>query len=85
MLRKCTPDLTWAIDLQDVQINQDTSYLEKPLQILEAEEHRLKNKLILIVKVWWQHHWIEEATWEPEKEIRQHYVQLFYNFLGKFI
>ena len=51
MLRKCTPDLTWVIDLQDVYINQDTSYLEKPLQILEAEEHRLKNKLILIVKL----------------------------------
>ena len=51
MLRKCTPDLTWVIDLQDVYINQDTSYLEKPLQILEVEEHRFKNKLILIVKL----------------------------------
>eukprot|EP00261_Vitis_vinifera_P036423 XP_019077666.1 PREDICTED: uncharacterized protein LOC109123168 [Vitis vinifera] len=67
---KCTPDPTWVVDLQDVQISEDTSYVEEPLRILEVGEHRFKNKVIPAVKVWWQHHGIEEATWEPEEEMR---------------
>ncbi|KAJ9699024.1 hypothetical protein PVL29_007877 [Vitis rotundifolia] len=80
MLRKCTPDPTWVMDLQDVQISEDTSYVEEPLRILEVGEHRFRNKVIPAVKVWWQHHGIEEATWEPEEEMRRHYPQLFYEF-----
>ncbi|RVW60237.1 Transposon Ty3-I Gag-Pol polyprotein [Vitis vinifera] len=80
MLRKCTSNPTWVVDLQDVQISEDTSYVEEPLRILEVGEHRFKNKVIPAVKVWWQHHGIEEATWEPEEEMRRHYPQLFYEF-----
>ncbi|RVW18844.1 Transposon Ty3-I Gag-Pol polyprotein [Vitis vinifera] len=64
----------------NVQISEDTSYVEEPLRILEVGEHRFKNKVIPAVKVWWQHHGIEEATWEPEEEMRRHYPQLFYEF-----
>ncbi|RVW40754.1 Transposon Tf2-2 polyprotein [Vitis vinifera] len=78
--RKCTPDPTWVVDMQDVQISEDTSYVEEPLRILEVGEHRFRNKAIPAVKVWWQHHGIEEATWEPEEEMRRHYPQLFYEF-----
>ncbi|KAL6336406.1 hypothetical protein AAG906_014578 [Vitis piasezkii] len=56
-------DPTWVVDLQDVQI---------------IGEHRFGNKVIPAVKVWWQHHGIEEATWEPKEEMRRHYPQLFY-------
>ncbi|RVX08378.1 Transposon Tf2-8 polyprotein [Vitis vinifera] len=80
MLRKCTPDPTWVMDMQDVQISEDTSYVEEPLRILEIGEHRFRNKVIPAVKVWWQHHGIEEATWEPKEEMRRHYPQLFYEF-----
>ena len=52
MLRKCTLDPTWVVDLQDVQISEDTSYVEEPLQILEVGEHRFRNKVIPVVKVW---------------------------------
>ena len=38
MLRKCTPDPTWVVDLQYVQISEDTSYVEESLQILEVGE-----------------------------------------------
>ena len=70
MLRKCTLDPTWVGDLQDVQISEDTSYVEEPLRILKVGEHRFGNKVIPSVKVWWQHHGIEEATWELEEEKR---------------
>ncbi|RVW33107.1 Transposon Ty3-I Gag-Pol polyprotein [Vitis vinifera] len=80
MLRKYTPDPTWVMDLQDVQISEHTSYVKEPLRILEVGEHRFRNKVIPAVKVWWQHHGIEEATWEPDEEMRRHYLQLFYEF-----
>ena len=31
MLKKCTLDPTWVVNLQDVQISEDTSYVEEPL------------------------------------------------------
>ena len=62
ILRKCTLDPTWVVDLQDVQISEGTSYVEESLQILEVGEYMFRNKVILIVKVWWQHHGMEKAT-----------------------
>ncbi|RVW45638.1 RNA-directed DNA polymerase-like [Vitis vinifera] len=62
MLRKCTPYPTWVMDLQYVQISEDTSYVEEPLRIQGVGEHRFGNKVIPVVKVLWQHHRIEEAT-----------------------
>ena len=70
IIRKCTPNPTWVVDLQDVQIGKNIFYVEEPLQILEVGEHRFGNKVIPSVKVWWQHHGIEEATWELEEEKR---------------
>ena len=52
MLKKCTPYVTWVVDLQDVQINEDSSYLEKHLQILEVGQHRFRNKMIPAVTPW---------------------------------
>ena len=51
MLRKCTPYRTCLVDLQDVQISEDTSYVEEPLRILEVGEHGFRNKVIPAVKV----------------------------------
>ena len=33
-----------------------------------------------MVKVLWKSHAIEEATWETEEYMRQHYPHLFLNF-----
>ena len=55
MLRKCTPNPTWVVDLQDVQIRKNTSYVEELLKILEAGKHKLRNKVI--------------PTWELEEEM----------------
>ncbi|RVW15625.1 Transposon Tf2-8 polyprotein [Vitis vinifera] len=77
---KLAPRSNLGSGLADVQISEDTSYVEEPLRILEAGEHRFRNKVIPAVKMWWQNHGIEEATWEPEEEMRRHYPQLFYEF-----
>ena len=36
------------------------------MRILDTKEKVLRNKIIRLVKVLWQHHGVEEATWEPK-------------------
>ena len=37
----------------------------------------LRNKVVKLVKVQWQHHKGSEWTSEPEEELREHYSELF--------
>ena len=54
-------------------MQQDFSYDEKPKAILAREVKQLWNKQVLLVKVLWQHHGREEATWELEATMRAQY------------
>ena len=44
---------------------------------MAREVKQLQNKQVPLVKVLWQHHGKEEATWEPEATMRAQYSQLF--------
>ena len=52
------------------------------MEILAFDVKELRRKNILIVKVLWQNHTTEEATWEPEDTMRLQYPHLFPS--GKF-
>ena len=58
-------------------MEQDLSYEEIPVQILDRKEQILRNKVIPLVKVLWRNHAIKEATWELEDKIRNDYPHLF--------
>ncbi|KAA0056690.1 cysteine proteinase COT44-like [Cucumis melo var. makuwa] len=53
------------------------SYVEEPVQILDRKEQVLRNKTIPLIKVLWRHHGAEEATWEPEYQMKTRYPILF--------
>ncbi|KAA0053451.1 Chromo domain-containing protein [Cucumis melo var. makuwa] len=53
------------------------SYVEEPIQILDRKEQVLRNKTIPLIKVLWRHHGAEEATWEPEYQMKTRYPILF--------
>ncbi|PKA56317.1 hypothetical protein AXF42_Ash011247 [Apostasia shenzhenica] len=53
------------------------SYIEKPIGILDRKDQVLRNRTIPLVKILWQHHTSEEATWEREDEVRNNYPELF--------
>ena len=55
----------------------DFSFDEEPKAILAHEVEQLRNKQFPLVKVLWQHHGMEEATWEPKLTMRAQYPQLF--------
>ena len=77
MLRKYHSDELYILPIQDIQVQPDFTFDEEPKAILDREVKQLRNKEVLLVKVLWQHHDMEEATWEPESTMRAPYPQLF--------
>ncbi|XP_026428426.1 uncharacterized protein LOC113324326 [Papaver somniferum] len=74
MLCKYNADPSHIIEWRDLQLNDNVSYEEKPLRVVDSKEQVLRSKTIKTVKVLWQHHGSEEATWELESEIRDKYL-----------
>ncbi|XP_073025085.1 uncharacterized protein [Primulina eburnea] len=77
MLRKYEPDPSHVLDISEVQLDPDVSYVERPVCILDRSERKLRNKLIPMVKVQWEHRGVEEATWETKRHMRELYPYLF--------
>ena len=77
MLWRYRSDKSHILPVQDIQVQEDFSYDEEPKSILAREVKQLRNKQVPLVKVPWQHHGREEATWEPKATMRAQYLQLF--------
>ena len=81
-LKKCHPEmvdtpLRDTVPLEEVQLENDLTYEEKPVKILETAERTTRTKTIRFCKVKWSHHTEEEATWEREDDIREDYPHIF--------
>jgi hypothetical protein len=70
-------DSLHVIDFEPLQVQADLKYEEKPVQILDRKVKQLRTKKIPLVKVLWQNHDVEEASWELEQEVRSKYLHLF--------
>ena len=77
MLRKYIPDPSHVLTEQPVEIQENLTYEEELVQILDRREQVLRNKTIPLVKVLWRSHTVEEATWEHEEQMKRHYPHLF--------
>ena len=62
MLRRYRFDTSHILPVQDIQGQEDFTFDEEPKAILDREIRQLRNKQVLLVKVFWQHHGMEEAT-----------------------
>ena len=51
----------------------DLSYDEHPIKVLDQKERGTRRKVVKMHKVQWNHHIEEEATWETESYLNQHY------------
>ena len=61
----------------EIPLQRYLAYEEQPIMIVDQELKRLRRRTISLVKVLWQHHGTEEATWELETEMREKYPFLF--------
>ncbi len=77
MLRCYLLDQSHVISPTEVEIQPDMTYVEESVKILDKEIKQLRNKSIALVKVLWNRHGVDEATWEPKEAMRKQYPNLF--------
>ncbi|XP_069154471.1 uncharacterized protein [Solanum lycopersicum] len=58
-----------------VLLDENLSYEEEPVAILDREVPKLKSREIASIKVQWKNRPVEEATWEKEDNANQHAAQ----------
>ncbi|KAL4011458.1 hypothetical protein IC575_028517 [Cucumis melo] len=77
ILRKYVSDPSHVVDYEPLEIDENLSYTEQPVEVLAREVKMLRNREIPLVKVLWRNHRVEEATWEREDDMRSRYPELF--------
>ena len=76
-LKKCLQVPEEQAPLDGVDVQEDLTYTEHPVKILETSERVTRNKRIKMCRVQWSHHSEADATWEREDELRKTYPDLF--------
>ena len=85
MLRKYISDPSHVLREQPVQLKENLTYEETPVQIVDRKERVLRSKVIPLVKVLWKNHEREAATWELEAQMRRQYLNYFPNEVFSFL
>nr|AAX96295.1 retrotransposon protein, putative, Ty3-gypsy sub-class [Oryza sativa Japonica Group]ABA91783.1 retrotransposon protein, putative, Ty3-gypsy subclass [Oryza sativa Japonica Group] len=76
-LKKCLRVPEEQADSEHIDIQEDLTYVEKPVRILDTSERGTRNKVTRFCRVQWSHHSEEEATWEREDELKAAHPHLF--------
>ena len=76
-LKKCLRVPEEQLPMVEVNVEEDLSYAEYPVKILETSERVTRNRRIRMCKVQWRHHSEEEATWEREEDLKAEFPFLF--------
>ncbi|WVZ50491.1 hypothetical protein U9M48_001737 [Paspalum notatum var. saurae] len=80
-LKKCLRVPEEQAPLEGLDVQEDLTYTEHPLKILETTERVTRNRRVKMCRVQWKHHTEDEATWEREEELRTTYPGLFASHL----
>jgi hypothetical protein len=75
-LKKCLCVPEEQLPVEGLEVQEDLTYIEKPVQILETVDRVTRRKTIKLCKVRWDHHSEEEATWEREDDLMAKYPEL---------
>jgi hypothetical protein len=76
-LKKCLRVPEEQLPTEDLKVQADLTYIQKPTQILETADRVTRRSTIQMCKVKWGHHSEQEATWEREDDLRAKYPELF--------
>ena len=60
--RKYMGDASHVLDPEEVELGNDLSYEECPVQILDQSTRKTRNREVKLVKVLWSRHRVEEVT-----------------------
>ncbi|XP_062103911.1 uncharacterized protein LOC133815035 [Humulus lupulus] len=64
MLGKYVSDPSHILSYETMNLQENMSYEEEQVQILDKKENVLRNKIIALVNVLWRNNVVKEATWE---------------------
>ena len=76
-LRRCFSDPIREVDHETVDLQDNLTYREYPVHILDQAERTTRRHNIKFLKVQWSHHSEKEATWEKEDCLRLEYPTFF--------
>jgi hypothetical protein len=76
-LKKCLCVPEERLHTEDMDAEEDLSYQEYPVKILETYERVTRIRKVKMCKVQWSHHTEEEATWEREQEFKAEFSSFF--------
>lgn len=77
LLKKCLGDPALVVPVDSFCVKDSLSYEEVPVEILDHQVRRLRNKEVVSVKVLWRNQQVEGATWEAEVDMMARYPHLF--------
>ncbi|TMW99235.1 hypothetical protein EJD97_002859 [Solanum chilense] len=79
MLKKSICDPESIIPIEGFGVKNNLSYEEVPVQILDRQVKKFRNKEVVSIKVLWKNHLVESAKWEVEANMKSRYPHLFEN------
>lgn len=85
MLKRYYRDWDYIIKWDTVLLDNDLSYEQEQVVILDRDIQKLRMKEIYFVKVQLKHHQIKVSTWETKKDMWDKYPQLFEDTITLYI
>ncbi|GJU62272.1 putative reverse transcriptase domain-containing protein [Tanacetum coccineum] len=76
-LKKCLAEPDVQVPLDEIEIDENLHFVEKPIVIVERDVKKLKRRRISLVKVRWNSRQGAEYTWEYEDQFWMKYLHLF--------
>ncbi|WVZ93769.1 hypothetical protein U9M48_039726, partial [Paspalum notatum var. saurae] len=76
-LKKCLRVPEEQAPIEGLEVQEDLTYTEHPVKILDTSEMKTRNKKIKMCRVQWSHHIEPETIWEREDELKAAYPALF--------
>ncbi|GJU20873.1 putative reverse transcriptase domain-containing protein [Tanacetum coccineum] len=77
-LKKCLAEPDIQVPLDEIEIDENLRFVEEPIEIVEQDVKKLKQRRIPLVKVRWNSRQGAEYTWEHEDQFRMKYPHLFF-------
>ena len=82
MFKKYVPDSSHVLQHEPLEIPEDATYVVKPVKVIAMKEQELRTFTIHWVKVLWENHGPEEATWELRGQVHRKYPHLLFEVSG---
>ncbi|XP_070046615.1 uncharacterized protein [Nicotiana tomentosiformis] len=74
-MEKVVGDPLAILSVETIEVNEELSYEEIPVAILDRQVRKLRKKEIASVKVLWRNQHVEEIMWEAEEEMKNHVLK----------